>query len=577
MGRSRRIDVAVSPYPVDEPATTRLLDPSFEENGSEPLGNGRRDIWNGPRDFEQLPWWRTPSVFWLLGPFAIFTLAFGGVIVPKLNLILDLVCRHYFADETFLDPGRPIILGSDNPQCRIPEVQKHAATFILVMNLVTGGLSAIVAPKLGHLSDRFGRTRLLALASCGGLLAELVTILAAKFPHTVSYRWLILGAAFDGMTGSFTAGSILCASYVSDCSPPSSKRAVHIGYIHACLFAGLAFGPLLAGYFVKWTGSLLSIFYVVLGCHTFFALFVGFAIPESLSKRKQLAAREKHDKEKRRRVERVGSWLSTLQNSNPLAPLRILLPTGPGTSTRLRLNLVALAICDAIILGSSFAAGAVLVLYAEYTFDWGNFETSRFVSSLSLVRVFVLMAIFPLVNYFGRVRPAAKKRKRFGVIPVDDNAGADNLDIWILRIALLSEIVGCVGYVLARSEALFYGSGMMTALGGLGSATTQAVVTKHVPQERIGQILGAIGVMHALSRVVGPFIFNGIYAATVESFPQAIFVALGSLFGVAFLCSLMIKPHIQWDEDGAVETEREEGDVGQRAFDTTDEDQVRIQ
>jgi hypothetical protein len=26
------------------------------------------------------------QVFWLLGPYAVFTLAFGGIIVPKLNL-----------------------------------------------------------------------------------------------------------------------------------------------------------------------------------------------------------------------------------------------------------------------------------------------------------------------------------------------------------------------------------------------------------------------------------------------------------------------------------------------------------
>lgn len=370
----------------------------------------------------------------------------------------------------------------------------------------------------------------------------MITILAAKFPQTVNYRWLVLGAVFDGMTGSFTAGSILCQSYTSDCTPPS-KRAVSIGYIHACLFTGLAFGPLLAAYFVKWTGSLLSIFYVVLGCHAFFVLFVGFVVPESVSKRKQLAAREKWHKEKEARAAYVGPWASTARNSNPFAPLRILWPTGPGTSKRLRMNLVALAVCDAIILGGGFAAGPVIILYSGYMFDWGNFETSRFVSALSMVRVVVLMGIFPIVNYFGRVRPAARRRKLSGVKLEDKNTGADRLDTWILRMALVSDILGCLGYVFARSEALFFGSGMMTALGGLGSATTQATVTKHVPPERIGQILGAIGMLHALARVVGPVVFNGIYAATVETFPQAIFVALGSLYVVAFLSSFVIKSH----------------------------------
>ncbi|KND93116.1 Nitrilase and fragile histidine triad fusion protein NitFhit [Tolypocladium ophioglossoides CBS 100239] len=547
--RASQPPISLRLSPARRKETTRLLGAGAQEDGDgvgEGNGagaNGRKDGWNGFDDFEGLPWWRTPSVFWLLAPFAIFTLAFGGIIVPKLNLILDLVCQQYFADRTLIDPKHPIVLGSDNPQCRIPGVQKDVAAFILVLNFVTGGLSAIVAPKLGHMSDRFGRTKLLALASCGGILGEMLTILAAKFPQTINYRWLVLGAVFDGVTGSFTAGNILCQSYTSDCTPPS-KRAVSIGYIYACLFTGLAFGPLLAAYFVKWTGSLLSIFYVVLGCHAFFMLFVGFVVPESVSKRKQVAAREKWQKEKEARATHVGPWASMVHSSNPFAPLRILWPTGPGTSTRLRMNLVALAVCDAIVFGGSFAAGPVVILYSGYMFDWGNFETSRFVSALSMVRVVVLMGVLPIVNYFGRVRPAARRRELWGVNPEDKNSGADHLDTWILRVALVSDILGCLGYVFARSEALFFGSGMITALGGLGSATTQAAVTKHVPQERVGQILGAIGMLQALARVVGPVIFNGIYAATVETFPQAIFVALGGLFVIAFLTSLVIKPHI---------------------------------
>lgn len=459
--------------------------------------------------------------------------------------ILDLVCRQYFADQKLVDPDfifNPVLLGSDNPQCRIPEVQRNVSTFMLIMNLATGLLSAVVAPKLGHLSDRYGRTRLMAIASFGGILAEIVTILAAKFPEVINYRWLILGSIFDGLTGSFTAGNILSQSYTSDCSPPS-KRAVYMGYLHACLFSGLAFGPLLAGYFVKWTGTLLSIFYVVLACHTLFIIVVAFVIPESLSKKKQLAAREKYDQEQEQLAQSGGSWATVLKSANPFEPLKILYPTGPGTSPALRRNLVALALNDMVILGSSMAAGAVIILYSGYTFGWGTFETSKFVSALSLVRVVVLMGIFPIINYFGRIRPAARRRRESGIVPVDKNSGADTLDIWVIRVALVSDILGSIGYTLARTEGLFVMSGMVAALGGLGSATIQATVTKHVPSNRVGQLLGAIGMLHALARVLGPLLFNGLYAATVGTFPQAIFVLLASVYGVGFLASFLVRPH----------------------------------
>lgn len=405
---------------------------------------------------------------------------------------------------------------------------------MLGMNLIIGGLSAIVAPKLGQLSDRYGRRKLMALASCGGLVSEVVTILCAKYPQVFNYRFMLVGAMFDGITGSFTAGSILSQSYTSDCTPPS-RRAVSIGYVHACLFTGLALGPLLAGYFVKWTGAIISIFYVALGCHLFFIIFVRFIMPESLSKRRQRLARTKH--------EAAQILLPSRFAHNPFTVFKVLWPTGPGTSSRLRINLVALAIADTIIMGSMMAVGNVLMLYSEFEFGWGNFETSRFISALSMVRVAVLMVVFPIINYVFRIRPAAKRQRESGAPVVERNAGADSLDIWVLRFALASDVLGCVGYTLARNQQLFFASGMVTALGGLGSATVQAAVTKHVPASRVGQVLGAVGFLQAQSRVVGPVLFNGLYAMTVGTFPQAIFVLLCGLFGIGLICAFILKPH----------------------------------
>ncbi|KAH7017555.1 major facilitator superfamily domain-containing protein [Ilyonectria destructans] len=556
---------------MDDSETTSLLSHGAQGAQAEDASDG---VWDGYKDFEGMPWWRRPSVYWLLGPFAIFTLAFGGVMVPRLNLILDLVCKQYFADKKLQNPDidfNPVLLGSDNPQCKIPEVQRNVATFMLVMNLVTGILSAIVAPRIGHLSDRYGRTRLMALSSVGGVLAEIITVLAVQFPNSINYRWLLLGSVFDGMTGSFTAGSIMSQSYTSDCTPPS-KRAVYMGYMHACLFSGLAFGPILAGYFAKWTGNLVSIFYAVIVFHVCFMLVVGFVIPESLSKQRQLAAREKWEKEQEMRVQVTStSWLTTIRTINPFEPLKILWPKGPGTSPALRRNLVALAINDTIILGSSMAAGAVIVLYSGYIFDWGNFEASQFVSALSFVRVVVLLVIFPIINYYGRTRPAARRRKA-GEIVSEKHTGADNLDVWILRVALISDVLGSIGYAMAKSDRVFFACGMVTALGGLGGATCQAMVTKHVPAQRVGQLLGAVGMLQALARVLGPVLFNGLYAATVGFFPQAIFVLLTIIFCVALTSSFILKPHVHWEEEP--EEEREPLNPGPDLVD--DEDQIRF-
>lgn len=528
--------------------------------GAEPDGPERRlsQEWDGGDDFKHLPAWRRPSVFWLIGPFFFFTLAFGGVIVPKLNLIVDLVCKNYFADESLKDPAfmfTPVILGGENPQCNIPAVQKNVSIFTLTLSVLAGVLSALTAPKLGSLSDRYGRTRLIVVASCGGVLNEIITIFAAKYPNYIDYHWLILGSFFDGLSGSFTAGSILSASYTSDCTPPS-RRGVTIGYLHACLFTGLAFGPLLAGYFVKWTGSLLSIFYVTLGCHIFFIFFILCVTPESLSQKRQMLAREKHQQEQEALAERlrarfaIGSraasflsdydWLPALLSANPLAPLKSLVPGGRANKA-FRRNMIILACLDAVILSAAMGSGTVTILYTEYMFNWGNFEASRFVSLISFIRVIVLLGIFPLINWFFRIRPLQRQRRESGAKVVERNSGADKVDIWMLRVAITAEVIGIMGYIFARSQAVFVLGGVITAIGGLGGAVVQSTITKHVPAQNVGGVLGAIGLLHGAGRVFAPMIFNGLYAATVETFPQAFFVLLASLFGLALIGSLVLR------------------------------------
>lgn len=477
--------------------------------------------------------------------------------------IIDLVCKHYFADRSATDPDftfAPVIPGGNNRQCFIPEVQKSVATFTLVLNVTIGILSALTAPKLGSLSDRYGRKRMMIICSMGGIMSEIITIIAAKYPETVNYQWLLLGGFFDGLTGSFIAGSVLSHSYTSDCTPPS-KRGVAIGYLHSCLFTGLSIGPLLAGYLVEWTGSLLSIFYILLGCHISFVLFMAFVIPESLSRRQQLLAREKHARAKealvptpdcaglaRSRVpfgRQISRFIRSIWTTNPLAPLDILFPTGPGTG-RLRRNFLILAFIDMVVLGTAMSASAIIVIYVEYMFEWGNLESSRFISMTSMVRVIVLVGILPLINYIFRKRPAARRRRENpdnSPAPKEKNHGADEVDLWILRVALVTDVIGITGYIFARSSSMFVASAVMTAFGGLASATIQAAVTKHVPPQRVGQMLGAIGLLHSLARIGAPIVFNQLYAATVEGFPQAFFVLLAALFVLALGASFFLEPH----------------------------------
>ena len=410
------------------------------------------------------------------------------------------------------------------------------SNFTLYGNLIAGLLSAVTSPKLGSLSDRYGRKKIMAGMILGLLVSETITLLTATYPDILPVQWLLFGFVFDGLAGSFTAGMAVTFAYASDCTPPARRKVV-FGWLHGCLFGGIALGPILGGYIVKGSGEIVTIFYVTLACHCLYFFFLALLLPESLTLQRQVAAREKNYSEVVRGYSRT--WVSyihsSLIGSNLLGPLSILYPTGAGSSDALRRNLMLLAAVDTAMFGVAMGSMTVVIIYSEYILRWGNFETNVFVSIVNIFRVSVLLLLLPLIS---RVFKSRKARTS-----MQQNSGSDTLDLFIIRVAVFFDFVGYIGYATAKTGPLFILSGTIASIGGMGPPTLSAALTKHVPQDRTGEVLGAMGLLHALARVVAPTIFNLIYSLTVASMPQTVFICLSAVFGAAFVLSWFIRPH----------------------------------
>jgi MFS family permease len=459
--------------------------------------------------------------------------------VPKVNLIMDLVCTEYYATENPDPISSPVDPGQQPDRCQNDAVSSRSSLFLLYGSLCSGILSAITSPKLGALSDRYGRKKFMIFNTVGALFGEVLTILAAKYPHTVHVNWILVGYCIEGLSGSFIVGMAVAHSYASDCTSPQ-KRGVAFSYFHACLFAGIAIGPALSGYiiearqkYVGHTEAVLLIFYLALAAHCIFIAFLVFLIPESLSKSRQEAARQRH-REDEERMGPSSDWINQLRHINLFRPLEILWPTGPGTSSAVRWNLLLLAATDTIMFGVAMGAMGVVLVYTRRQFGWHELETGRFVTIVNTSRVIALLVLLPVLTRLVRGKNAHARMRK---------SGSDLFDLSVIRAAIFFDMMGYLGYVLAREGELFALSGALAAVGGIGSPTLGAALTKHVPQDKVGQLLGATGLLHAFARVVGPTIFNGIYSATVGSFRQTVFVCLCATFGVAFVCSWFVRPH----------------------------------
>jgi MFS family permease len=478
------------------------------------------------------------EVYWLLVPFVFSTLAFGGIMVPKINLILSLICREYYSEKSRDDPSFTLIepgLGEVDPMCRKPEVQARVAQFTLWGGLISGTLSAIVAPKLGALSDRYGRKKIMMITNAGGLSGEIITIIAANFPVNFPVYWIFVGYFVDGLCGSFVASSALVHSYATDCTPPE-RRNVIFGYFHACMFTGIALGPLLAALVIRLTDGVIVMFYIALACHLTFILLLIFVIPESLTKSRQRYARDKY-RETQELLGPTSDWISHFRSMNLLEPLKVLYPKNDHrTPPAARRNLVLLASVDSIIFGVAVGAMTSIILYANYHFEFTAETLSYFVALVNIARVSCLLVVLPLLTRLFRGNPASRNGR-----PAP-RTGADLFELSIVRLGIFMDVTGFIGYAFATTGTMFIASGIIASIGGIGSPTLQSTLTKHVPPDRIGQLLGAMGLLHAIGRVAGPVVFNTLYSLTVATFDRAIFIVLISLFTVAFGISWLVKP-----------------------------------
>lgn len=479
-------------------------------------------------DFEDFPWYKRPALIWILAPFTFLCLSYGGILAPRVNLIMNLICKEYFREQQSMNPGlitAPVLLVGSNPQCSIPEVSSRSSMFTLYGNLIAGLLSAFMSPKLGALSDRYGRTRLIAMTSLGSLSGDVIFIMCATQAEKISVNWVLVAFALDGLCGSFTTAMAITHAYATDCVP-AAKRGVAFGYFHGVLFTGMAIGPILAGFITKATGTPITSFWIMLIVHVFFVLFMLFICPESLSKRRQQHAREKHRLYK---TDRPRDWIESLREINLIAPLKVLWPTAPGTKA-IRRNLILLSSIDTLVFGVAMGSMTVTLIYIRQVFGWETFQSSMFLTVVNIARVFGLFIILPLATRFFKPKPNPKKP-----------SAIDKFDVSIIRISVFFDTIGYLGYALSTTGVMMGLSGAVASLGGMGSPTLQSALTKHVSPEQTGQLLGATGLLHALARVVAPTVFNGIFSATAGTFVQTVYVCLTATFFLAFVFSWFVK------------------------------------
>src|SRR5690348_12118803 len=141
------------------------------------------------------------------------------------------------------------------------------------------------SPIIGHLSDRYGRKKVVLYSLCGTTIGYLITAYSVSQQHLST---LFLGLALCGFCeGNVTIGQ----SVVVDTASTPESKARHFGLLNAFISLGFIIGPLMGGQLadstvVSWF-NFATPFWVA-ACMTLLGIFViYFCSTETLQRKKE--------------------------------------------------------------------------------------------------------------------------------------------------------------------------------------------------------------------------------------------------------------------------------------------------
>ncbi|CAI7601121.1 unnamed protein product [Penicillium pancosmium] len=460
------------------------------------------------------------TLAWIICLYTIYVMVFGILTVPELNSTFALICHQRYSEsknslKQSETKGPDLFKELDN--CLGNEhAQTQLSQFLLYREIASGLLGAISTPVLSSLSDRIGRRRILAFTAVGPLIKEILLLLLLWYPDSADVYWLLVGYAAEGLSGGFIVSMSTSQAYITDLVPLKDRARV-FGYLQASLFCTLVLGPIIAGVLLTAFSSFQFIFEIAVCSHLLLGLIFRFVLPES----RQSSSSNMVDTEHLSEENGIRSMWSSLKSIR-------------ASSISRRRNMAILAFVDFVVFGVYLGISPLQLAYPGYLFHWTPAIQSLVMALTSSWSVLVLIALFPAAMMLVRRRDrrtSSVSLLKFG-------------EMGAVKVCLMLQVMGYIGISLARTPGAFIISSLVVASSAPISPLLTSCLTAYVSSDQIGQLLGILSFLHAISRVVMPAVMNATYSRTVGLFPAPLFMLLAIFQGVSLLATMGVKADV---------------------------------
>ncbi|KAL1949746.1 hypothetical protein VTO73DRAFT_8627 [Trametes versicolor] len=602
-----------------------------------------RDLLLGAGKKAEKPFYR-PRPLWLV-PFAIVaSIVRGMTLAPRVQVYTQLSCNALYGHDVYdhteinvtsltpsphipflhLDPAGPalhpfiprhdehavmVTFAADNddeepdprrpPSKRClqdPAVQKGAARLQTIITITMGTLSALTTGWWGNFGERHGRTRVLAVATMGLFLTDLVFILVST-PHSIfaahGHKFLIVSPIMEGLLGGWGTLQAATSAYISDCTSDGSRAHIFSRFT-GVFYLGFAVGPAIGAFLIRHpfipifspaigvhngAPTVTSVFYVAATASFINLLLALFLFPESLEKKKAKATMAQPSTSVAAQSGSDAPRQSAVAHF--LSPLTLFLPKtidAPDGRKRTDWSMTLLAL---VLFGHLLSLGVFQIkyLYAEHIYGWGAEQLSYYISAMGFSRALHLLFVLPfLIATFKpkpKPPPATEPSGAQPTQPVKPSAAAIakemRFDISLIRGSLIIDLLSHSLVTLSpahASQALFVGATAMSSFGaGLVPAANSLAlcIMQSRGEDVTGKLFGAFSVLQAVGQMIlGPILFGIIYSETVATFPKAIFAVAGGILVVTIAVLCMLRP------DAGLKARRKAKRVGLSAAEAQD-------
>ncbi|KIY64181.1 hypothetical protein CYLTODRAFT_358854 [Cylindrobasidium torrendii FP15055 ss-10] len=366
-----------------------------------------------------------------------------------------------------------------------PAVQGYAARLQTTMITTMGLLSVLSTGWWGHFGERFGRTKVLAIATLGLFLTDMTFILVSTPGSPLAshgHKLLLISPIIEGSLGGWSTLQSVTNAYISDCTSSGSRASVFSRFA-GVFFFGFSMGPALAGWLIRnkiglapdAETSVAPVFYIACLCSFLNVLFTLFVVPESLSADKRAAAqasyRVQHSAKGKGRALSGSAPLADNEGASTqeerdeayadvgvirtfLSPMALFYPVKlTDASTNKTARDWSLTFMGMGLFATTLATGIFQIkyLYADHVYSLGAEKLSYYISFMGGSRAVFMLALLPL--FISTFKPKSKNAgKSTPGKPTKAHLGREiGFDLLVSRLSVMIDIISNVLVVMTPS------------------------------------------------------------------------------------------------------------------------------